>query len=816
MRVNKINHSVMLVLIFTFIVACSNLENTVDISINENGLNKNDKIYNVYSPLYLQDAFPKEVIIKYADELLNNNLIVNEKISDYVKYDIDNIDWDIDATESPNTFSLYLHSLRPVYYLSRAYLETNDLKYVVAAQKFVTSWSEYDKNIRKKNRYTWYDHSVAERTENLIYFSIIYQSIQEQDENILNLTNDLVNLNAKWLFDDKNYVQKHNHGIFEDGSLIKTGHYLNNNDYINKGVSRLDEQLKFAFPNKAVHIENSIGYHMGIISYLKNLYGFLDNFDITYSDTLLEYYNGALDFLVYINKPNLTTPYIGDTIGAESNNTINSLNNMNNKYLDYVFSKGTKGDRPEFTKKVYIEDGYSILRESWDSSNFEQSTWLLFKSGYLSSTHKHADDLSLLLYSKGHDIFIDPGMYNYMVGDPLHDYLNSSLAHNTVTVDDNSYSVSMFNSRKVGLYEFENFDGYDKLTGFNNIYPGVNIDRSIAYVNENEFFIIDDIVSVDEHKYSQIYHLSNDVELLENNLNYSVIKIKGTNYSVLLQQLNGSENVNVYAGNENDKYLSYVSNKLNSVIPTKTMVFDKVGKSDKFITSVKIIKDEEVDFYIENKPIYINEEIISNNIVIDTQSRERLPEMNVDVQIMNNEIVIQNNVSYNQAIGFAYYLLDKETGKKYVSNSFSFDNKATFELEEGKSYALISYMRNNSKETKKKLSGYVEYLPKDSTDSNFIFIPTDNSTSEPVTHGNLINKINEKEYEFTVDISNINGQQINWYVYRNGASYDFISTNSNTLKYSFKEPGTYTCIYRVKDKYFGEVDFNNFKQLIIE
>ncbi len=50
------------------------------------------------------------------------------------------------------------------------------------------------------------------------------------------------------------------------------------------------------------------------------------------------------------------------------------------------------------------------------------ATWTMFKAGYLSKTHKHADDLSFMLYSKGYDIFVDPGWYNYISGSKYKDY----------------------------------------------------------------------------------------------------------------------------------------------------------------------------------------------------------------------------------------------------------------------------------------------------------------------------------------------------------------------------------------------------------
>ncbi|MFY0544178.1 alginate lyase family protein [Brevibacillus sp. H7] len=763
-------------------------------------------LLKVYEPFYIENKHKNKDYIRLADELINQHLIVSEDISEDVTYDINHIDWDVNATSSPNTFSLYLHTLRPVFYLTKAYVETNDPRYIQAAEKFVFSWNDYEKSTQHKNRYTWYDHSVAERTENLIYFSIIYQTTEN---NMNGKVEDLIRNNAEWLMNDQNYTKNHNHGIFEDGSLIKAGYYLANESYVKKGIERLNKQLQYAFPNKYIHIENSIGYHLGIISYMKNVGEFLHTFKNDYAKTAMEYVNGALDYLVYVIKPNLTVPFLGDTIGSLNGNSISD--HYGNEHLSYVQSKGTAGIKPDKLSRIYQEDGYAIFREHWNSENYNQSTWLLFKSGYNSSTHKHADDLSFLLYSKGHDIFIDPGMYNYMVGNEIHDYMNSNFAHNTVIVDEQSYSISMFNSRKVGLYGYKKENGYEVVTGFNNVYDGVNIDRSISYINGNHFLIVDDIVSRERHKYSQVFHLANDVELVKWSRHDAILKIKGTDYYVLLQQLNGADDAKKYSGNEDPHHLSYVSNGLNKVEETTTIAYHKWDSSTRFITSIRIVKQEELAFFAEQKPEYDGSTVKTGTIKIKVSSRERLPKMIVDVQFDGNQSTIINYAQSSEQLAHSFYLLDKETGKKYASSSYSFDNHASFSLEKGKSYAVIGYMRNKAKETSKKLIGFIE-----DQGGKFIFKEVPFNKQEPVVTGNSAQKVSNNTYEFKVNISNINKINSRWYIYKDGASYDFIANQSDRLEYTFKEPGVYTCIYRINDVYFGEVEYNHFKGIVIQ
>lgn len=747
-----------------------------------------------------------DLFVGFADRLLRNDLVVNEKIQSEVHYDIDRIDWDINATASPNTFLLYLHSLRPVFFLTKAYIEKKDANYLNSALKFIFSWRDYANSKNSHNRYTWYDHSVAERTDNLIFFLEVYKNSKEDTQLEYEEILPIIRTNAEWLFDDKNYTKRHNHGIFEDFSLIKSGYFLNETHFVQKGISRLDDQLKYAFPNKYIHIENSVGYHIGITSYVKEIYEYLKDVRNEYARSAYDYYKGAVDFLIYVYKPNLALPLLGDTIGSTGTEKVEE--NYQNRQLKYVQSMGLKGEVPGDLVKIYMKDGYFIFREHWDPTNFDQSTWLLFKSGFLSSTHKHADDLSFLLYSKGHDIFIDPGMYNYMIGDKIHDYTNSNLAHNTIIVDDKSYSVSMFNSNKVGLHSHNKNNGYQSIVAFNNIFDGVLIDRNLNIIDGNNFIIYDDIVSGEYHKYTQVFHLSNDVEIMDLSRDYAILNIKKTKYCVLLEQLNSSDNVTYFEGNHNRRP-SYMSVGLNQVVPTTTIVFDKFGYSTEFVTSVRIIEKQEIH---QNNVVYKDKKVTLNGVCIELSSRERLPEIDISVEISDDNVKIINKASSNsQSIAYSFYLLNAVTGKKSHFRSYSLLNYAEFKLEEKYSHAVICYLRNNSKETAVRLVGYIKYV-----NEAFTFEKVGRNQQQPsVQDANLI-PLGDNLFRFEVNLSGFNELSSRWYIYKNGASYQYIGNKLNYLEYQFTEPGTYSVLYRMNDIYFGEVVFDNFEQVTIE
>lgn len=106
-------------------------------------------------------------ILEIAEGLKNGTLTVQENL-ETTEYDIENIDWDIKFSESPNTFQLYFQALNPVLYLTKAYEISEDVTYLDLAGKILKSWDKYQNKLSsKKNSFLWYDHGTALRADNV-------------------------------------------------------------------------------------------------------------------------------------------------------------------------------------------------------------------------------------------------------------------------------------------------------------------------------------------------------------------------------------------------------------------------------------------------------------------------------------------------------------------------------------------------------------------------------------------------------------------------------------------------------------------------
>ena len=87
--------------------------------------------------------FPSdEQVIDIAEGLLNGKLTVLDTI-DSRPYSFDNFDWNMTFSDSPSTFQLYLQSLTPILYLSKAYEITGKSEYLDMGEKFLEEWDKY-------------------------------------------------------------------------------------------------------------------------------------------------------------------------------------------------------------------------------------------------------------------------------------------------------------------------------------------------------------------------------------------------------------------------------------------------------------------------------------------------------------------------------------------------------------------------------------------------------------------------------------------------------------------------------------------------
>ncbi len=439
----------------------------IDLKVEE--LRTTDDLFFYRTPI----SNKEEVIIK-ANRILHNESIA--VMNGLPETEFKGYDYPYDLT----TVQLYYNSLRLISILTDAYYLTSDTMYLDEAILLYADWREQEQMGYINNRWIWYDHSAANRVLTLIYLLRAgnYAIEKEIRDDII----DCLVTHGDWLKDDNNYEGRGNHGVMQDRALLQLGVFFDHAIYVEKANTRLEKAFIRDFSSKGVHYENSIDYHMMMYEMYRDMFRLNGSNDSSATELLAK----SESYAQLLKKPNGEFPLEGDSAFKTPSNVHKDFHNF------YDFESG----------KVIIQDENVI--ES------EKSAYIFFKSGYVSSVHKHFDDLSFVLTDNGNNIFIDAGKYNYESENEFRKYIISPKAHTTLYVEDEWYTLSKYSAELT--YYKENND-YVYTQGLVKINDEVLI-RNIIYI-EGVVFLLDQGILTNPQVVKQNFNLSPDVSIVD-------------------------------------------------------------------------------------------------------------------------------------------------------------------------------------------------------------------------------------------------------------------------------------------------------------
>lgn len=760
--------------------------------------------------------------IEWADALCNGNLYVDIALTEPLPYSMDTFDWNQEATNSPSTFQLYLQSLGMIKFLSRAALMTGESKYLDCASQFIHSWSAYLHSEQSANNpKVWYDHGTALRAENIIYYLLVANELDVLAAEEKEFAYNLLLEHGEFLSQDANYTKNHNHGIYQDEALLYIAYFLPDSEQTNQwrmtAQRRLKEQLAYAFTDEWVHVENSASYCIGVITLFSSIADFLEQMQDSFADELRQNVNMMADFVARIHMPSGKMATLGDSFSGGVSSAQDE--NFGNSFLAYMQSQGENGEPPASLTAYYPHSGYFFTNETYDKTRLNDSTWLMFKAGYVSPTHKHADDLEILLYSKGYEIFIDPGMYNYMTGNAYRDYLISPRAHNTINVDGKTYSTTAENALKTGLLTYENNDLYQYVLGYNEQYAGVQIDRHVYSAND-AILIFDDIRSDEEHVYSQLFQLSDDLRLIEESDHEIVFGLGDTSYVVRIRQLDTpSISHEVIRGGDEENFYGYASNTLNEIHEISTLKFEAKGKDVRFVTlitiedaqgNIKLSTDEHsVERYATSDTCrFLRDEdaVQIGDLTIYLQPRTRINPLEAIWTVDDATLKIQMPYEKGEGI-YTYYLIERETGVVLEKGSWTDETEISISLPDVpvlvKLYTQDLFSQRRNAVIGSWDVGNETTVFQDATKLNYQHLEDSIILQE------------DGSYRFIAGMDFALDYTLRWYVYRNGSYYTVKNThNENCFEMIFDAPGSYTTSYYIRTQN-GEYEYWTFPEIII-
>lgn len=811
-----------LVLSSTVFISCNKSEQYV---LEEINLGFQRELYNWEYNFKATD----EEIVKRADAICNGEIYVEPSFSEPYTCNIEQIDWDIVFSESPGTFMLYLQALNPVSYLTQAYYINGDDRYLDVARDIIEQWIQYKgKEESADNPYLWYDHGTAIRSNNLIYFLLAYTDWGGYDKEFANRVISILNEHGEHLSNEKEYTENHNHGIFQDQALLYLAYFLDNkysSDWISLAETRLEAQKEYAFSEEMVHVENSPAYQQGVTELLYQIAEFLKSQEDDFGTQLYADVSRSLEFMAWAIKPNGVLAEIGDTSSIEGEKKVDyGMDKYGNAHLVYAATLGDEGEKPNELSVVYPESGYYFGRSSWEESDYSAATWTMFKAGYLSKTHKHADDISFMLYSKGYDVLVDPGWYNYMNGNKYRDYFVSAKSHNTLIVDGKTYSPTVENNYKTGIFSYNIGDNWDEVIAYNNMYEGVQIDRHFFYGGD-VIVLIDNIKSDVEHEYSQLFQLSEYMKIESGDDQELIAAIGDTGYKLRIRQFGDIPSLNIINGNGGSSDYGYLSRVMNKIQDINTLKYDIVGDNVTLVTVISIEDAEGKVLVGKNNNLCdynwisynaseqsIEFESDDSNLTCEWKERQRPNFENIEVEVYDDEIRLVNNVNNPEMWNYAWYLTEMESANVLEKSSYSESNEMNFKIEEDGTYIIKAYMR--AKEGNERTSQIVAVIQKEED------VIVDITEKVPYLNleylGQDIEKIEDNTYKFSVYYNYFWNTSIAWYIYKDGGSYGYEQTNNvNFIEYHFTEPGSYTIMYYLRTPN-GDNQFWNFEEIVID
>lgn len=468
-----------------------------------------------------------------VEKILKDNLIVKYGFD---PIDISNgIDWEYSHTHNSKTYSVYLHALEYIGYLALAGIEKDDNTYFEIASDIIMNWIEYNKN--NTPLHSWNEHAVSYRISNLILFQ------ESVDENYKIKNEDFQKVlleHCVFLADEKNY-KPNNHGILMDESLFKASFHITDIElqeiYKNVALNRVKLALYRDFSRKGLHSENSPEYHRMMMIVLNRFNELIQEKGMTLTNDLNHKLKKAKRILRILLKPNMTYPLVGDTsLKLEDN-----IKKIYEDFYDY-------------------EAGLTIFQKENELDRMS-SDYLYFKCGYLSKTHKHFDDLSLTLVLDGNDILIDSGKYNYDKLDKIRQYMLSPEAHSVPLISNKTYSPSspIVDQYNLGI-DYVSINNENKIVrGFNNLYDGINLSRTVIYTEFGHVFIFDSMISDTEEILIQNFNLNETATIEEQTDTQIKIGIGKNKY--IFYCLNEDVEITLKDGFYSMKFSEYKENK---------------------------------------------------------------------------------------------------------------------------------------------------------------------------------------------------------------------------------------------------------------
>ena len=321
--------------------------------------------------------------------------------------------------------------------------------------------------------------------------------------------------------------------------------------WLEKGLTALNEEMKFQVYPDGVDFEGTISYHRLVTELFLSAMLLCRKSGIDFPEWYINRLEKMIEFVMCYTKPDGTAPQISDNDDGRLH-IISNYGNWNLLDHRYLLSAGAvlfnrsdfKEAAGEFHEEAFWLWGEEGLRKfkTFPDCKFPLSSKAFLESGFYTmrkdnlcmiidcvpadpkapSGHKHNSRLSFELFVHDKSFIIDPGAYIYTADKEMRNLFRSTKYHNTVVVDgeeqnrfdeDKLFSMKLDATVKVSRWVVT--DEHDLIdaehSGYARLRNPVIHRRQIYFNKEKGYWVIKDMLTGEggnKHKFDLYFHFA--------------------------------------------------------------------------------------------------------------------------------------------------------------------------------------------------------------------------------------------------------------------------------------------------------------------
>jgi hypothetical protein len=301
--------------------------------------------------------------------------------------------------------------------LLAAYRTTMREEFFLMARDVILAWASYERRAFLPKGELWEDQAIAERVLALSDFWAVYRHHPTYNLDVAEVIFLFAARSGHFLADPAFFYRLSNHGVMQNLGLwhlsLAFPSVPETQQYRKLAFERFDKLMGFYVNDEGIVIEHSAGYHKTGVQFLSMAFRYMTLHQMNVPQKWRQKYEKARGVYAQLRRPDGSLPMFGDTEGGVGlPGPLVSTFEQEGVYGPLLNREESSQPQPN---SVYPVAGYSIWWDKFNASPGMQdlSQTVVAWSYFPAFAHKHADEMSVLLWAKGQAWWTNVGYWPY-------------------------------------------------------------------------------------------------------------------------------------------------------------------------------------------------------------------------------------------------------------------------------------------------------------------------------------------------------------------------------------------------------------------